>query len=491
MENYNLYKDIASRTNGEIYIGVVGPVRTGKSTFIKRFMDILVLPDMADEAARSRTRDELPQSAAGKTIMTTEPKFIPKDAAVIPVNENSEIKLRLIDCVGYMTNGAAGHMENDSERMVKTPWFDSEIPFTKAAEIGTYKVIHEHSNIGFVITTDGSFGEIKRENYEKPEEQTIEQLKQLGKPFVVLLNSAKPYSEEAKQIAQNIAKKNNVTVFPVNCEQLKKDDILNILNTVLNEFPISEIDFYLPKWVEMLGNGHWLKKEIIQTIRNIQPELLRMKDVKNEVFNSDCKYIKELRVEEKDLSTGCVKVLVSLMEEYYYQVLSELTGTDIPDEYRLIKSLKDFSSLKNGYSKVQTAMADVHSRGYGVVTPQRSEIRLAEPELIKNGSKYGVKIKAEAPSIHMIKADILTEIAPIVGSEEQAKDLINFIKDNSQNKEDGIWDTNIFGKSIEQIVDDGIQTKISKLSNETQEKMQDTLQKITNDSNGGVICIII
>lgn len=491
MENYNLYKDIADRTNGEIYIGVVGPVRTGKSTFIKRFMDILVLPDMTDEAAKSRTRDELPQSAAGKTIMTTEPKFIPKDAAVIPVSDNSEIKIRLIDCVGYMTNGAAGHLENDAERMVKTPWYDTEIPFTKAAEIGTYKVIHEHSNIGFVITTDGSFGEIERENYVKPEEETIRQLKQLGKPFVVILNSARPYSEETKNIAEQIAEKNNVTVFPVNCQQLKKDDILNILNTVLNEFPISETDFYLPKWVEMLDNEHWLKKEIIQNIKNILPNLRYMKDVKEEIFDSPCQYVKKYKIEDRNLANGIVKVIVNLMDDYYYQVLSELTGTDIPDEYRLIKSLQDFAMLKSSYSRVKYAMDEVKARGYGVVTPDRSEITLAEPEIIKNGNKYGVKIKAEAPSIHMIKANILTEIAPIVGSEEQAKDLIEFIKENSRLKEDGIWETNIFGKSIEQIVDDGIHTKISRLSDETQEKMQNTLQKITNDSNGGVICIII
>lgn len=491
MENYNLYKDIADRTNGEIYIGVVGPVRTGKSTFIKRFMDILVLPDMTDEAAKSRTRDELPQSAAGKTIMTTEPKFIPKDAAVIPVSDNSEIKIRLIDCVGYMTNGATGHLENDAERMVKTPWYDTEIPFTKAAEIGTYKVIHEHSNIGFVITTDGSFGEIERENYVKPEEETIRQLKQLGKPFVVILNSARPYSEEAKNIAEQIAAKNGVTVFPVNCQQLKKDDILNILNTVLNEFPISETDFYLPKWVEMLDNEHWLKKEIIQNIKNILPNLKYMKDVKDEVFENPCQYVKKYKIEDRNLADGVVKIIVNLMDDYYYQVLSELTGTDIPDEYRLIKSLQDFAVLKDSYSKVKNAMDEVKARGYGVVTPDRSEISLAEPEIIKNGNKYGVKIKAEAPSIHMIKANILTEIAPIVGSEEQAKDLIEFIKENSRLKEDGIWETNIFGKSIEQIVDDGIHTKISRLSDETQEKMQSTLQKITNDSNGGVICIII
>lgn len=491
MDNYNLYKDIAERTNGEIYIGVVGPVRTGKSTFIKRFMDILVLPEIENEAVKERTRDELPQSAAGKMIMTTEPKFIPKDAAVIPMSDNSEVKIRLIDCVGYMTNGATGHIENDSERMVKTPWFDTEIPFTKAAEIGTYKVINEHSSIGFVITTDGSFGEIERENYEKPEEETIRQLKKIGKPFVVLLNSSKPYSEETKNIAKQIEEKNNVTVFPVNCQQLKKEDIMNILTSVLNEFPVCMTEFYMPKWVEMLDNEHWLKNSIIQNLRGFMSKINSMKDVTENVFDKECRYVKEYKIEEKSLSTGVVRVRINLGDDYYYQVLSELTGTDIPDEYRLITSLKDFAMLKDSYSKVKNAMEEVKARGYGVVTPDRSEITLAEPEIIKNGSKYGVKIKAEAPSIHMIKANIMTEIAPIVGSEEQAKDLIEFINENSKTKEDGIWETNIFGKSIEQIVDDGIHTKISHLSDETQEKMQNTLQKITNESNGGVICIII
>lgn len=491
MENYNLYKDISDRTNGEIYIGVVGPVRTGKSTFIKRFMDILVLPKMSDEAAKERTRDELPQSAAGKMIMTTEPKFIPKDAAVISLPDNSDIKIRLIDCVGYMTNGATGHIENDNERMVKTPWSENEIPFTKAAEIGTYKVINEHSNIGIVITTDGSFGEIDRENYEKPEEETIMQLKKIGKPFVVLLNSSKPYSDDTKKIAKQIEIKNNVTVFPVNCQQLKKEDIMNILTTVLNEFPISRTEFYMPKWVEMLGNEHWLKKEIIQSIRNIMPKLKCMRDATAGVFDDTCKYIKNYKLEDKSLSDGVVKVMVNLAEEYYYKVLSELTGTDIPDEYRLITCLREFAGLKESYSKVKNAMEEVKARGYGVVMPERNEITLDEPEIIKTGNKFGVKIKAKAPSVHMIKADVMTEIAPIVGNEQQAKDLIEFISENSRAKEDGIWETNIFGKSIEQIVEDGIHTKISRLSDETQEKLQNTLQKITNESNGNVICIII
>ncbi len=491
MEKYNLYSDIAKRTNGEIYIGVVGPVRTGKSTFIKNFMDTLVIPEIKDEEVKKRTIDELPQSAAGKTIMTTEPKFVPQEAAVIPVDENSEIKIRLIDCVGYMTKGAAGHLENDNERMVKTPWFDSDIPFTKAAQIGTYKVIHEHSNIGIVITTDGSFGEIERENYIPPEEETILQLKKLNKPFVVLLNTSKPYSEESKKLAEEISKKNMVSVYPVNCKQMKKSEMMEILNGILLEFPIRELEFYIPKWVEMLSNDHYVKQELLQCIKKIMPDIKIMKDIKEKQFDDNCRYIKQFVVYEKNPSTGEVKIQVDFYDDYYYRVISEITGMDIQDEYKLIKNLKEFAMLKDSYTKLSYALEQVKAGGYGMVTPDKSEIILEEPEIIKNGNKYGVKIKAEAPAIHMIKTSVLTEIAPIVGNEAQANDLIDFIKESENRSDDGIWNTNIFGKSVEQIVEDGIQSKLNNLSEETKDKMQTTLQKITNESTGGVICIIL
>lgn len=491
MDDFNLYKDIKERTDGEIYVGVVGPVRCGKSTFIKRFMDLMVLPAITDVHKRERANDELPQSSAGKTIMTTEPKFIPKEAALIKLDDETDVKVRLIDCVGYMTNGATGHMEEDKERMVKTPWFDYEIPFTRAASIGTKKVICDHSTIGIVITADGSFGEFEREDYLEPEEQTIKELLSLGKPFIVLLNSAKPYSEQCNDYANEIAVKYGVTVLPVNCSQLKAEDIRNILEKCLFEFPITRLDFYIPKWVEILPDEHWLKGEIIKCIKDKIKDLRRMSQITATSFENECTYITSIKTDNRDYSTGTADICIEIDNRYYYEILSSLTGTDISNEYELIHTIKELSALKNEYVKVKDAMDSVNAKGYGVVMPVRNEISLAEPEVIKNGAKYGVKIKADAPSIHMIKANVLTEIAPIVGSEEQANDLIEFIKENAKANEDGIWETNIFGKSIDQIVSEGIRSKIEKLSDGTQEKMQETIQKITNDSKGGVICIII
>ncbi len=392
---YNVYKDIQKRTGGEIYLAVVGPVRTGKSTFIKRFMDIMVIPQIADENVKERTRDELPQSATGTTIMTTEPKFIPKEAAKIQVTPDTNVSVRLIDCVGYMTKGATGHIENDMERMVKTPWFDYEIPFTKAAEIGTKKVINEHSTIGIVITTDGSFGDIDRNNYIEPEERTINQLKSLGKPFIVLLNTNKPYAKETLELANQISEKNNVTVLPINCEQLKKEEIYKILETVLYEFPLSSISFYMPKWVEMLEEDHYLKQDIITTLKMKLKDMNKVKDsAKLDDISSE--YIKGSYIKNKDLSTGNIDIELDMDDMHYYSVLSDLTGTPIENEYHLIHSLKDYAALKNEYEKVKDAMMDVGYKGYGVVTPSKEEIILGEPEIIKTGNKYGVKIKAQA-----------------------------------------------------------------------------------------------
>ena len=487
---YDIYKDIKIRTNGEIYLAVVGPVRTGKSTFIKRFMDLMVIPEIADENIRERAKDELPQSYNGTTIMTTEPKFVPKEAAKIKISPEAECKVRLIDCVGYMTKGATGHNENNVERMVKTPWFDYDIPFTKAAEIGTRKVINEHSTIGIIITTDGSFGDIPRENYIEPEEKTINQLKSLGKPFVVLLNSSKPYAKETVELSKAISEKNNVDVIPVNCSQLKKDEIYEILKSVLYEFPISKINFNIPKWATMLDENHYFKKSIIDTIKDAVKSMRTVKDSRK-LENISSEYIKSSVIENKDLSNGNIDINIVLENKYYYNILSDITGSEITNEYSLINSLKDYKELKKEYSKIGNAMTNVNYKGYGVVTPAKEEIILGEPEIIKAGNKFGIKIKAEAPSIHMIKTKVLTEIAPIVGSEEQAKDLIDYIKANGEQSENGIFETNIFGKSIETIVEEGIRNKLEKLSDETQDKLKNTLEKITNESNGGVICIII
>ena len=490
MEKFNVYKDIQARTKGEIYIGVVGPVRTGKSTFIKRFMDLCVLPQMEDENVRMRTRDELPQSAAGKTIMTTEPKFIPKEAAAITLGDGIEVKVRLIDCVGFMADGAAGHIEDGGERMVKTPWFDHVIPFAQAAEIGTQKVIADHSTIGIAVTCDGSFGELPREAFVSAEEKTVGELKKLGKPFVLLVNSEKPYSEEALELTRRLEEKYQVTSVCMNCEQMRKDDIYRLLEHVLYEFPVKQLEFYIPKWVEMLEDTHEIKQDLIRNVRAYMERIEKVKDVKNLDFSPESSYIRNMKQDTMDMASGTLKIQVDFDPAFYYQTLSELTGIVIKGEYQLIAAVREMAQMKREYEQVLDALQSVRMKGYGVVLPARGEIHLDDPVVIKQGSKFGVKIRSEAPSIHMIRDTIATEIAPIVGNEQQANDLISYLKEG-QKTEDGIWNTNIFGKSVEQLVEDGIRSKLLQIGDESQEKLQDTMQKIVNDSSGGMVCIII
>lgn len=490
LHTHNLYKDIQFRTGGEIYIGVVGPVRTGKSTFIKRFMDIMVLPYMTDEHEKTRAQDELPQSSGGKTITTTEPKFIPKEAAKITLGEDIDVNVRLIDCVGYMVEGASGHMEDDEERMVKTPWSAEEIPFTQAAETGTRKVINDHSTIGIVITCDGSFGEIPRENYVQAEERTIQELKKIHKPFIVLVNTTKPYSEEVKKLAEDISEKYQVTAMPVNCEQLKREDINEIMENILFEFPLTMVEFYMPKWVEMLPNTHRMKADIVSQIKDLMGRIGCIRDIADSGIHLESDYIKKCKVDSIDMATGCVIVSMDVDDSYYYEMLSDMVGEGITSEYQLLSVMKEMAKMKKEYVKVLHAIEAVRCKGYGVVTPDRDEITLEKPEVIRHGNKFGVKIKAESPSIHMIRANIETEISPIVGTEEQAQDLIRYISD-AGTSEDGIWETNIFGKTVEQLVNDGITGKIAMIGEESQVKLQETMQKIVNDSNGGMVCIII
>ncbi|MCB6200493.1 stage IV sporulation protein A [Extibacter muris] len=490
MNTFQLYKDIQARTNGEIYIGVVGPVRTGKSTFIKRFMDVLVLPHMEDEHGKSRTKDELPQSASGRTIMTTEPKFVPKEAAEIELSDDVSVKVRLIDCVGYMVEGASGHIEGGEERQVKTPWFDYEIPFTKAASIGTRKVIHDHATIGIVVTTDGSIGDIGRQGYREAEDKTIRELQSIGKPFIVLVNSRKPYGDEARETAQELEQQYGVKAMPVNCEQLKEDDIYQIMEAVLFEFPVSEVQFYIPKWVEMLPRDHRIKQDMLEHIRAVMDGFKEIKDAASGLEKPESPYINDMKVDHIEMDTGCVKVRIDIADKFYYEMLSELTGTPIAGQYELIAAMKNLSELKDEYEGVKDAFAAVRMKGYGVVSPKKEEITLEEPVIIKQGNKFGVKIHSEAPSIHLIRANIETEIAPIVGSEQQAEDLVRYIKE-AGDTEGGIWSTNIFGKSIEDLVMDGMQNKMAVINDESQVKLQDTMQKIVNDSNGGLVCIII
>lgn len=491
MDNYNVYKDIKARTNGEIYIGVVGPVRTGKSTFIKRFMDLLVIPNIEDVHSKERAIDELPQSAAGKTVMTTEPKFIPKEAVNIQVSDDTNLSVRMIDCVGYMVDGALGHIENEHERMVKTPWFDYEIPFTQAAEIGTKKVINDHSTIGIVITTDGSFGDLSRNNYVVPEERTVEELKKIGKPFVILLNSNRPYSEDTKKLADELSQKYDEVVLPVNCEQLKRDDITKILSNVLAVFPVTEVGFFLPKWVEILPRDHHLKESLINTAKDIMGRINVMKDVTNDNCVVDNTDVKGVKIDKIQMEDGTVRILIDIDDKYYYEIISEIVGKNVNGEYEFLSVVRELAAKKREYEKVSSACEQVKYKGYGVVTPVQEEIVVEDPEIIRHGNKFGVKIRANAPSVHMIQANIHTEIAPIVGSEDQAKDLVRYIMEQKENSEDGIWEANIFGKTMRQLVEDGISTKINRMSDESQMKLQETMQKIINDSNGGLICIII
>jgi stage IV sporulation protein A len=488
-QEFNLYKDIRNRTSGEVYLGVVGPVRTGKSTFIKRFMEYMVLPFMEDVHSRERTVDELPQSAQGKTIMTTEPKFIPKDAAEISLEDGTKVKVRLIDCVGFMVDGAVGHMEGGEKRMVKTPWFDREIPFVEAAAIGTEKVIRDHATIGIVVTTDGSIGELERENYVAAEEKTMEELNEIGKPYVILLNCLKPYSEEAIRLAEELRGKYKTSVIPVNCEQLRKEDVYKILENILYEFPVSRVEFYIPKWTEMLPAEHPMKAEIIQTASQILDGMQKTGDVYGQKFETQ-QYVSFIKIEEINLATGCVKIRMDVAEKYYYENMSELTGVSIQGEYELIAMIKEMAARREAYEKIADAFQAVQMKGYGVVEPELSDIRMEEPVLIRHGNKFGVKMKAISPSIHMIRANIETEIAPIVGSEEQANDLINYIREGQQSSE-GAWETNIFGKSIGELMEDGIRNKITMMDDECQMKLQDTMQKIVNDNSGGMVCIII
>lgn len=488
---YNVYEDINKRTGGEIYLGVVGPVRTGKSTFIKNFMELMVIPELTDEGERQRTIDELPQSSDGKTIMTTEPKFIPKDGAVITMPSGAQGRIRLIDCVGFVVKDAVGYMEESKERMVKTPWSPQEIPFTKAAELGTRKVIDEHSNIGIIITTDGSFTDLSREQYVEGEERTVSECKKSGKPTIVILNTVNPHAETVRGMAEELENKYGMSVLPMNCKKLKKEDVYLIMETILSDFPIGRINFFLPKWVEFLERDHWLKKDLLEQCREMLMNIRVMKDVTKDSLNLQADYIKGAYIQDKQMENGQVNISVEFEERYYYEILSDMIGTPITGEYELIATLRELAGKRAEYDSIGTACEQVKGKGYGIVTPTMEEIEIAEPELIKHGNKFGVKIKAVCPSLHLIQANIETEIAPIVGSEEQARDLIQYIETNSKENPDGIFDTNIFGKTIRQLVDDGIMNKVNRLTEESQVKLQDTIQKVVNDSNGGLVCIII
>ena len=489
-EQFDVYADIKDRTGGEMYIGVVGPVRTGKSTFIKRFMENLVLPRMEDGPEKQRTVDELPQSGSGRTITTTEPKFIPKEAAEVSLNDETTVNVRLVDCVGYMVEGATGHLEDDRERLVKTPWYDYEIPFTKAAHIGTKKVMTDHATIGIIMTGDGSFGDIDRDDFAPVEAEIIDEMKALGKPFIVILNSVRPASPEVVELADKLTNQYGVKVLPVNCDQLKSRDIIEILKNILLEFPISQIRFFIPRWAETLDVENPIKQALLDYAGQVLDAVTNMKHV-YEIEQADSEYISDAVVSNLDLKDGTVDFNINIPEKYYYDMLSGLLDATVENEYDFLRLLKDVAGRRREYDRVADAMESVQMKGYGLVMPEKENITLADPELIKHGSKYGIKIRANAPSLHFIKANVSTEIAPIVGTEEQAKDFLNNMKDQMKNSPEALWNINIFGKTVEQMVEEGLISKSNKINDESQIKLQDTMEKIINDSNGGMVFIII
>ncbi|HZJ77832.1 MAG TPA: stage IV sporulation protein A [Clostridia bacterium] len=490
--NTNIYQDIATRTDGDIYIGVVGPVRTGKSTFIKRFMDALVLPNIKGEAKQIRANDELPQSSTGRTIMTTEPKFIPEDAVEITLPDMAHFRMRMIDCVGYIVPSSLGYIEDDQPRMVKTPWYENEIPFNMAAEIGTKKVISEHSTIGLVVTTDGSISDIPREEYEEAEERVINELKELNKPFIVLLNCTNPQSEDSQDMAQTLTEKYDVPVVAVNCLELEEGEIKEILSNILFEFPIKEVSIELPDWMTSLDRDHWLKNATFKTIYDATENLMRMRDVSgfaNDI--SDFEHIDDAGIDIMDLSDGSARILVTLKPELFYKILAETTGLEINGEEGLMNSMKELSETKKAYDRLMGALNEVEATGYGIVMPSLEELSLEEPEIMRQGGRYGVRLRASAPSLHIMKANITTEVAPIVGSESQSEELVMYLLKEFEENPSKIWESNIFGKSLHELVNEGLHNKLYRMPTEARMKLQETLEKVINEGCTGLICIIL
>lgn len=492
MENLEIYEDIKARTDGDIYVGVVGPVRTGKSTFIKNFMDLLVIPNIENSYKKERARDELPQSAAGRTIMTTEPKFVPNEAIEITIGENLKLRTRLVDCVGYLVNNALGYMEEDVPRMVKTPWSDDEIPFEEAAEIGTRKVITEHSTIGILVTTDGSITEIPREDYVEAESRVVSELKALNKPFVIVLNTNNPYSDETRMLATELEEKYGVSVIPTDCSNLNTDDINNIFGRILYEFPVERININFPGWIDGLDYEHKLKQELYKEIKEAFKDITTIKRVNAGVEKiKKTEIIIKTTVNKIDLGTGSVTVEIELNNSLFYQILTEITGIEMKNEADLFTTIGSLSSVKKEYDKVSIALQEVRQKGYGIVMPTMEELILDEPEIVKQGSRFGVKLKAKAPSIHMIRADIETEVSPIVGSEKQSEELVNYLLSEFENDPIKIWESNIFGKNLHELVNEGLQNKLYRMPEDAQGKLQETLERIVNEGSGGLICIIL
>lgn len=491
-DNLKLYEDIANRTNGDIYVGVVGPVRTGKSTFIKNFMDLLVLPNIDNEFQKERTIDELPQSGSGRTIMTTEPKFIPNEAIPITIDNNVKFKARFVDCVGYLVNNAIGYMEEDLPRMVKTPWSEEEIPFEQAAEIGTKKVIQDHSTIGILVTTDGSFSGINRDDYILAEEKVAKELTSLNKPFVIVLNSSDPTSDSCLNLASSLEEKYQVSVIPMDCSNLNINNINDIFGNILYEFPTQSIKIKYPNWIDALDNSHWLKQEIFTDIKNSFNQVEIIKQVSKTVTEMKAtNVITSSSIDEINLGNGNVTVNLNIKNDLFYKVLTDMSGQTVSNEYELFSAFNKFSKIKNEYDKIAPALEGVKAKGYGIINPSIDDLILDEPEMVKQGSKYGVRLKAKAPSIHLIKTDVETEISPIVGSEKQSEDLVKYLLSQFENDPKQIWSSNIFGRSLHELVNEGLQNKLSCMPEDAQMKLQQTLERIVNEGSGGLICIIL
>lgn len=492
MDSRTIYQDIATRTGGDIYIGVVGPVRTGKSTFIKRFMETLVLPNIDNSYAKERAVDELPQSASGRTIMTTEPKFIPNEAVEISLADNSSFNVRMIDCVGYIVPSALGYIENDNPRMVMTPWYEKEIPFNMAAEIGTRKVITEHSTIGLVVTTDGSIGEIPREEYEEAEERVVDELKEINKPFVILLNCTDPHSERINNLCSQMENKYNVPTIAVNCMELGEEEIKSIIETVLFEFPVKEIGIDLPDWISSLDIDHWLHKSLYNTISDSAKGITKIREVRECIDGiKQNENVTDVKVTSVELGSGKATISIAVKSDLFYKVLGETTGFEIAGEGDLIELMMSLSKMKKEYDKFKDAIDEVNATGYGIVMPTVDELKLEEPEIVKQGGRFGIRLEASSESIHMIKCHVVSEINPLVGSEKQSEELVNYLLKEFDENPDKIWDSNIFGKSLHDLVTDELHNKLNHMPNDARDRLQETLERIINEGCGGLICILL
>ncbi len=491
MEKYEIYDDIKERTNGDIYIGVVGPVRVGKSTFITQFMQKLVLPNITEKNSKERTIDELPQSADGKTIMTTQPHFVPNEAVKIKV-ANAEMSVRMIDCVGYLISGAMGHVEGEKPRLVKTPWTENEIPFEEAASLGTDKVIKEHSTIGIMVTTDGSVTDIARSNYIEAEEKVVSELKVVGKPFVIVLNSAHPQANETKKLASSLEEKYDVPVIALNALELKEGDVDKVFENLLMEFPVKSIRISMPSWLKALSFDNPIISEIAGEMRTLGSKINRLSDAdKNQIAFAESDNFDAITYSNIEAGEGVIKFNVIPKEGLFYKVLSNECGIEINSDYELMCNIKDLARAKIEYDKLKDALDQVKETGYGVVEPSSTDFELGQPEIIKQGSRYGVKIKATAPSLHIMRVDVETEVTPLVGSEDQSEDLAKNIVDQFESDPETIWQTNILGRSLSELVEDNINSKLVMMPVEAQRKMRKTLTRIVNEGKGGVICILL